>query len=61
MLFNIVVGASVTISPWMIDAVNDVAMTASLVLAGMATIVPGLWELRSDPELHRQWRSDATG
>ena len=60
-LFNIIVGAWVTISPWMVDAVNDVAMTWSLVLAGIATIVLGLWELRSDPELYRQWRSDATG
>ena len=54
-LFNIVVGAWVTISPWLVDTVNDPAMTWSLVIAGIATIVLGLWELRSDPELYRQW------
>ncbi|NNG24644.1 SPW repeat protein [Telluria aromaticivorans] len=60
-LFNIIVGAWVTVSPWMVGTLDDLAMTWSLVIAGIATIVLGLWELRSDPELYSQWRSGATG
>jgi hypothetical protein len=41
---------------------RDPAMTWSLVIAGIATIVLAVWELRSDPELHQQWtRSGAAG
>ena len=54
-LLNIVVGAWVAVSPWLVGVVRDPAMTASLVIAGVATVVLGVWELRSDPELHRQW------
>lgn len=54
-LFNIVVGMWVAVSPWLVGVVRDPAMTWSLVIAGIATIVLGVWELRSDPELHRQW------
>jgi len=52
---NIVVGAWVAVSPWLVDTVFDRAMTTSLLLSGVATVVLGLWELRTDPELHRQW------
>ena len=54
-LLNIVVGAWVAVSPWLVGTVRDPAMTWSLLIAGIATIVLGLWELRSDPELHSQW------
>ena len=58
---NIVVGMWVAVSPWLVGVVRDPAMTWSLVVTGAATIVLGVWELRSDPELHRQWtRSGAT-
>ena len=40
-LFNIVVGAWVTISPWLVDTVNDPAMTWSLVIAGSR---PSCWD-----------------
>ena len=60
-LFNIVVGAWAVVSPWIVDTVADPAMTWSLVIAGIATIVLGLWELRSDPELQSQWTSGAAG
>lgn len=54
-LLNVVVGIWTAVSPWLIEITYDRAMTASLLLSGMATVVLGLWELRSDPELHRQW------
>lgn len=60
-LLNIIVGLWVAVSPWLVGTVRDPAMTWSLVIAGIATIVLGMWELRSDPELHRQWtKSGAT-
>jgi len=61
-LLNVVAGAWVAISPWLVDTIPDRAMTTSLLVSGLATVVLGLWELRSDPELHRQWmKSGATG
>ena len=59
-LLNIVLGAWVTVSPWLVDTAQDAAMTTSLVVAGIATMVLGMWELRSDPELHRQWTDTRT-
>lgn len=61
-LLNVVVGAWVAISPWFLGTVGDREMTTSLLASGLATVVLGLWELRSDPELHRQWtKSGAPG
>jgi len=54
-LLNIIVGIWAAISPWLVGVMRDPAMTWSLVIAGIATIVLGVWELRSDPELHQQW------
>lgn len=54
-LLNVVIGAWVAVSPWLIGVVYDRALTASLLVIGLATIVLGLWELRTDPELHAQW------
>ncbi|MEX5746632.1 SPW repeat protein [Massilia sp. X63] len=59
-LLNILVGVWVAVSPWLVGVVRDPAMTWSLVVAGVATIVLGVWELRSDPELHRQWTHSGT-
>jgi SPW repeat len=60
-LLNIVVGVWVAVSPWLVGVVRDPAMTWSLGLAGIATVVLGVWELRTDPELHQQWtRSGVT-
>jgi len=54
-LVNIVVGAWVAVSPWLVDVVSDRAMSASMLIVGLATIVLGLWEMRTDPDLHQQW------
>lgn len=60
-LLNIVMGVWVAVSPWLVGVVRDPAMTWSLVIAGVATVVLGVWELRTDPELHAQWtRSELT-
>ena len=57
-LLNIVLGAWVAASPWLVT--SNRMMSASLLIVGIATIVLGLWELRSDPELHRQWKRTGT-
>lgn len=59
-LLNIVIGAWVAVSPWMVGVVQDRPMTTSLLIVGIATIVLGLWELRTDPELHSQWAGTGT-
>ena len=52
---NIIVGIWAAVSPWLVDVMPDQAMSASLLLVGLATVVLGLWELRTDPDLHQQW------
>ena len=59
-LLNIVIGAWVAVSPWLVQTLPDRGMSANLLIVGIATIVLGLWELRSDPELHRQWKRTGT-
>lgn len=54
-LVNIIVGAWVAASPWVVDVVADGPMSMSMLVVGIATIVLGLWEMRSDPDLHQQW------
>jgi succinate dehydrogenase/fumarate reductase cytochrome b subunit len=57
---NLLVGVWVAVSPWLIGVVGDRAMTSSLLIVGIATVVLGLWELRTDPELHSQWAGTGT-
>lgn len=63
-VLNLIVGAWVAISPWLIGVTSGVlqdrAMMASLIITGVATVILGLWELRTDPELHQQWRGTGT-
>jgi len=59
-LLNLLTGVWVAISPWMIGLVGERPMTATLLIVGVATVVLGLWELLSDPELHRQWTETGT-
>ena len=58
-LVNILVGAWVAASPWVVDVVADGPMSMSMLMVGLATIVLGLWEMRSDPDLHQQWAGTA--
>jgi len=52
---NIIVGIWVAVSPWLVNVMQDELMSASMLLVGLATTVLGLWELRTDPDLHQQW------
>ncbi len=54
-ILNLMIGLWVAVSPW-VDALADrSAMMTNNVIVGVAVIVLALWELNSDPELHRQW------
>jgi hypothetical protein len=59
-VLNLIVGVWVAVSPWFVGVLQDRNMMTSLLITGVATVVLGLWELRSDPELHRQWRGTGT-
>jgi hypothetical protein len=52
---NLLMGAWITVSPWVPALTDRGAMMTNSVIVGAAVVVLALWELRSDPELHRQW------
>jgi hypothetical protein len=54
-LLNLAVGVWVAVSPWALQVAGVPSITSNFVIAGLAVVVLALWELRSDPELHRQW------
>lgn len=58
---NMLVGLWVAVSPWVPAFADRGALMTNHVIVGVAVLVLALWELRSDPELHKQWaRSSAT-
>ncbi len=54
-LLNLAIGIWVAVSPWALQVAGVGSITTNFVLSGLAVVVLALWELRSDPELHRQW------
>lgn len=52
---NLLMGAWIAVSPWVPALADRGAMMTNSVIVGVAVVVLALWELRSDPELHRQW------
>lgn len=52
---NLLLGAWIAVSPWVPAFADAGAMMSNSVLVGSAVVVLALWELRRDPELHRQW------
>lgn len=54
-LVNLALGVWVAVSPWALQVAGVTSITSNFVIAGLAVVVLALWELRSDPELHRQW------
>ena len=54
-LLNLLIGGWVAVSPWALQLAGRREAMGNAVIIGVATVVLGLWELRSDPELHRQW------
>ena len=58
---NLLAGLWVAVSPWVPAMADRGAMMSNAVIVGIAVVVLALWELRSDPELHRQWAGTRTG
>lgn len=58
-MLNLLVGLWVAVSPWVPAVADQGSMMSSSILSGIAVIVLALWELRSDPDLHRQWAGSA--
>ena len=60
-VINLLAGLWVAVSPWVPAMADRGAMMSNAVIVGIAVVVLALWELRSDPELHRQWAGTRTG
>jgi hypothetical protein len=54
-VINMLVGLWVAISPWVPALADRGALMTNHVIVGAAVLVLALWELRSDPDLHKQW------
>jgi hypothetical protein len=51
---SLLAGVWAAVSPWAPALADSGALMTSNVIAGVAVVVLALWELRSDPDLHRQ-------
>jgi hypothetical protein len=51
---NLLIGLWVAVSPWVGALAERGPMMPNSVIVGAAVVILGLWELRSDPDLHRQ-------
>ncbi len=52
---NMLAGLWVAISPWVPAMAARGPMMTDNVIVGVAVLVLALWELRTDPDLHKQW------
>lgn len=57
---NLLVGLWVAVSPWVPLTMDRGKLMTNNLIVGAAVLVLALWELRSDPELHRQWARTAS-
>ncbi len=51
---NLLIGVWVAVSPWAAIVADSGAMMVNNVIVGAAVVILGLWELQTDPDLHRQ-------
>ena len=52
---NLLLGIWVAVSPWVLGLSGDVELTWNSLIDGVAVAVLALWEMRTDPELVKQW------
>lgn len=52
---NLLVGVWVAVSPWVLRLADQSTLMWNSVIVGIAVAVLALWELRTDPELHKHW------
>lgn len=60
-VINLLAGLWVAVSPWVAALADRGPMMGNCVIIGFAVMALGMWELRSDPELHRQWAGGTSG
>jgi hypothetical protein len=51
---NLLIGVWVAVSPWAAIVADRGAMMTNSVIVGVAVVILGLWELQTDPDLHRK-------
>ncbi|ATD59594.1 MAG: SPW repeat protein [Janthinobacterium svalbardensis] len=52
---NLLVGVWVGVSPWVLRIAEQRVVLWNELIVGIAVVVLALWELRTDPELHKHW------
>lgn len=52
---NLLLGIWVAISPWVMKVASQRELMWNELIVGVAVIVLALWEMRTDPELHKHW------
>ena len=52
---NLLVGVWVAVSPWVLRIAEQRVVMWNELIIGIAVVVLALWELRTDPELHKHW------
>ncbi|MDQ1813823.1 SPW repeat protein [Massilia sp. CCM 9210] len=52
---NLLAGVWVAVSPWIPAVADRGPMMSNSLIVGIAVVILALWELRSDPDLHKQW------
>ena len=52
---NLLLGVWVAVSPWVLRLAEQSTLMWNSVIVGIAVAVLALWELRTDPELHKHW------
>ena len=57
---NLLLGIWVAISPWVLQVADRRTVVWNELIVGVAVLVLALWELRTDPELHKHWPGTGT-
>jgi hypothetical protein len=52
---NLLLGIWVAVSPWVLRVADRHTVVWNELIVGIAVLVLALWELRTDPELHKHW------
>ena len=52
---NLLVGVWVAVSPWVLRLADQRVVMWNELIVGIAVVVLALWDLRTDPELHKHW------
>jgi hypothetical protein len=54
-VLNLLVGVWVAVSPWVLKVADQRPLMWGTLIVGVAVAVLAIWEMRTDPELHKHW------